>query len=1278
MEGERVSALFTHIRPRTCLVWLVSGLIGWSLLGLTAEHSCAQEAQWIWSPAHKKEEVPQGAAYFRKSFTMKAPGAGQITILADDMYEIYVNGKRVGNGETTKNLSEYDISRFLQRGRNTVAVKVTNRNGNTAALAARVLVQENKKWLSHSTDKTWVVSLTTLPLWNSSVYNDARWDRAQVFGRLGDTAPWDLEEGVASEERHKSGRFQINDEFEVQRVVDPDDTGSLISMAFNEFGHILAAREGGPLLLIYDSQRDGKLDKVRVYCDQVKNCQGILALNGEVFVTGDGPDGSALYRLADADRDGTLESVKTVLKFQGTSGEHGPHAITLGPDGLIYINVGNHSSSAKEYDADSPYKNYYEGDVVPRYEDPGGHAVGVKAPGGSILRTDTDGTVVQLYAGGLRNSYDLLFNSEGELFAHESDMETEEGAPWYRPTQLHHLLPGGEYGWRSGWSWWPEYFVDVTPSITDTGRGSPTGGVVYDHFMFPSRYHGAMFLADWSEGRILAVKTKRSGASYTATSEVFLSGNPLNVTDVEIGPDGYLYFITGGRGTSGGVYRVTWKGKVPEAISNLGTGISAAIRQPQMHSAWSRQKIAAIKRSMGQEWEAAVVGVAISSSNPPPYRTRAMDLMHLFGPVPSSDLLVRLSREKSEIVRAKAADLMGIHADDATQKRLIEMFDDGDRNVRRKACEALVRAGQSAPADKVLELVKSDDRMLAFSARRLLERLPVAEWRELVLETKDPRILIQGGLALSIAHPSRENSLAVTEKIHAAMQEFVSDQDFVDMLRVVQVAIARGELKADDLPELKTLLTEEFPAGNAVMNRELVRLLAALQATDIMDRYMDYLKSDAENVEKLHLAMHLRYLETGWKPEQKLELIKFYEVAQKQKGAQAYAPFVQAVARDFAKTLNEEEARLVLAKGAEWPAAALGALYKLPKEIDDETFANLKTMDQAVAANLDDASVKLKVGIVAVLARSGREDAFVYLREVYDRDPERRAAVTIGLAQQPDETNWPYLVKSLPILEGPLAVEVLKRLTTVDQLPEDPEPYRQVILRGLLLQDKGGEQAIKLLEWWTGEAVGAADDDVAKKLTAWQDWYAAKYPDRPAAVLPTPAEGTKWQLTELMTHLGSEEGRTGSLERGSEVFAKAQCVKCHRKGDIGDRLGPDLTSVSKRFMKKEILESILFPSHVVSDQWSAKTVVTTDGKSLTGVVSPGAAGETIILLATGEKVTVKESDIESTTVSKLSAMPEGLLNELTLTEISDLMAYLGMIPPASLAEKPVDVVAPKR
>ena len=100
------------------------------------------------------------------------------------------------------------------------------------------------------------------------------------------------------------------------------------------------------------------------------------------------------------------------MKFRGVIGEHGPHTVRLGPDGLLYMCVGNFAQAAARSDPHSPYATMYEGDLIlPRYEDPQGHAVGVPAPGGTILRTDTNGSFVEMVAGGFRNPYDFAFTT---------------------------------------------------------------------------------------------------------------------------------------------------------------------------------------------------------------------------------------------------------------------------------------------------------------------------------------------------------------------------------------------------------------------------------------------------------------------------------------------------------------------------------------------------------------------------------------------------------------------------------------------------------------------------------------------------------------------------------------------------------------------------------------------------------------------------------------------------------------------------------------------------
>ena len=353
------------------------------------------------------------------------------------------------------------------------------------------------------------------------------------------------------------------------------------------------------------------------------------------FVTGKGPTGLGLYLLTDKDRNGMLEPTKKILSFSGEPGEHGPHGIALGNDGMIYVNVGNDSQLAETISPTSAYQHTYEGDLVERYEDPGGHAQGVKAPGGTIIRVAIDGSVIERVAGGIRNAYDVVFDANGELLIHDSDMESDVGLPWYRPNNVFHVTDGAEIGWRSGWAKFPNYFVDQTPAVCDTGRGSPTGGTLYQHFQFPARYHDTVFLADWSEGRILSLKMESNGAGYTGKTETFCTGRPMNIADLAVGEDGALYFCTGGRGTSGGVYRIVWNGVVPAELLKFESDLEKVVLHPQPNSAWARQNIAQLKQKMGAEkWNKAITGVASEKRNSTRYRLQAMDKMVLFGPFP--------------------------------------------------------------------------------------------------------------------------------------------------------------------------------------------------------------------------------------------------------------------------------------------------------------------------------------------------------------------------------------------------------------------------------------------------------------------------------------------------------------------------------------------------------------------------------------------------------------------------------------------------------------------
>ncbi len=302
-------------------------------------------------------------------------------------------------------------------------------------------------------------------------------------------------------------------------------------------------------------------------------------------------------------------------------------------------------------------------------------------------------------------------------------MEADIGTTWHRATGLFQIVEGGEYGWRSGWANQPEYYVDRLPALLSTGRSSPTGCIVYNHNVYPKQYHQNLFLADWSEGRILRVDTRPQPDGALKSPEVFAVGRPMNITDIDVSQDGCLYFCTGGRSTSGGIYRIRWTGDVPKEQTDPGEGIAKAIRQPQMHSAWGRQAVALLKRSMADTWDEQVAGVAYSPDNPARYRIRALDLMQLLGPVPTVDLLVELSRSPNEALRVKTASLLALHPDnELAAKRLTEMMSDSAVLVQQAAVEGMIRSGYACSAEKIAPLLASEDRTLSFVACRLLQK----------------------------------------------------------------------------------------------------------------------------------------------------------------------------------------------------------------------------------------------------------------------------------------------------------------------------------------------------------------------------------------------------------------------------------------------------------------------------------------------------------------------------------------------------------------------------
>jgi putative heme-binding domain-containing protein len=161
--------------------------------------------------------------------------------------------------------------------------------------------------------------------------------------------------------------------------------------------------------------------------------------------------------------------------------------------------------------------------------------------------------------------------------------------------------------------------------------------------------------------------------------------------------------------------------------------------------------------------------------------------------------------------------------------------------------------------------------------------------------------------------------------------------------------------------------------------------------------------------------------------------------------------------------------------------------------------------------------------------------------------------------------------------------------------------------------------------------------------------------------LPKPrGPGRDWKLDELAKF--AEPKLTGrNFRNGQRMYAAARCIACHRFDGEGGATGPDLSQVAGRFNLKDLCESIVAPSKVVSDQYRASVVTTDSGKIYTGRIVNEAKDKVTILLDPEDSTKiaeVKKSAIEEVKPSPVSLMPEGLLKQLNDNEVLDLLAYL--------------------
>ena len=356
--------------------------------------------------------------------------------------------------------------------------------------------------------------------------------------------------------------------------------GSWVNLCVDPKGRLIVSDQYGGLYRITPPAIGGKAEETKVEKLDLPlgGAHGLLyafdslyvMVNENVTVGGVRPT-HGLHRARSKDGGDTFEKpelLQAISDGRGGGGEHGCHAILLSPDGKsLYVICGNQTKMVSPLASSLVPKLWGEDHLLPRMRDGNGFMAGVLGPGGCVYHLDPDGKNFELVSVGYRNPFDMAFNRQGDLFTYDADMEWDMNTPWYRPTRVCLVASGSEFGWRNGAGKWPAYYPDSLPAVYNVGPGSPTGITFGYGAKFPAKYQDALFMCDWSYGKLYALHLTPQGSGYKGTIEDFVNGSPLPLTDVVVNKkDGAVYFTVGGRKTQSSLYRLTYTGNESTAL----------------------------------------------------------------------------------------------------------------------------------------------------------------------------------------------------------------------------------------------------------------------------------------------------------------------------------------------------------------------------------------------------------------------------------------------------------------------------------------------------------------------------------------------------------------------------------------------------------------------------------------------------------------------------------------------------------------------------------------
>lgn len=975
-----------------------------------------------------------------------------------------------------------------------------------------------------------------------------------------------------------------------------------------EEGYATYALEHERVRKIVDADGDGRADRSTVFADGFNAPSagigaGLLARRGDVYYTCI-PD---LWLLRDSDSDGVADERRVLSSGYGVNVAllgHDLHGLRIGPDGRLYFSCGDRGFHVETENGTLAHP----------------HA-------GAVLRCELDGTNLEVFHSGLRNPQELVFDELGNLFTGDNNSDGGDQARWVNVVQ------GGESGWRYAYQWitspvprgpwnadklWHPLHEGqaayIVPPIANLAHG-PSGLTYYPGTGLGPAYDGTFFLCDFrgapSYSGVHAFRTTPRGAFYELGEVERLIWNVL-VTDIDFGPDGSLYLTDWVQG-----WNKTGKGRVYR-IFDAAESDSALVRE-------TRRLLATGLRGLAIEELEELL-------SHPDQRVRQEAQFELVDRGRAGHDVLDRSARLSTSLYARLHGLWGLgmahRLHGVTLETVLELTKDDEDEVRAQAWSVLGDTRQAAAAELVTDALTDAAARVRYFAAQAAGRIgvPGAVPALAVLlrdvGATDPNLRHAAVMGLvgsadaaalaELAHDANADArmgalLVLRRHGEASIADFLADPERRLVLEAARAIYDVPIEAADDA--LRALAHEPATSEPALVRRVLNALGHARSAETAATLATFVLRADLE------LALREEALDilTTWEtPPTRDRVTGVYRPLETLE-----APYLADLATDL------------LASGiADAPESVVRRFLAFAAECD------AVDVSSEIAAWVTDEERSVDV----------RVDALDTLADL--RGSELPRCVDASFAS----TEGRLRAAALRALEGLSVEQALQRVPDILQRGE----YAERRAAYGLLQRLAGEQAEPLLGDELGLlGVGLVPAELALDLVL-------------AAEATTGLEGRLTARTrarqefdpDLTPYLDGLFG--GDAEKGRAIFERVDlsCVRCHARGaDDAPQIGPDLSGVSQRLTRLQVLESIVTPNRRTTPGYKGTILFLAEGGHVAGRIVEETDEFVRVIDADGRVSGVPKDAIEERRAD-VSAMPEGLADGISRLEMRALLAYL--------------------